>query len=294
MPNARFVSTARLLPSWIAAFSGHAELQVERIVIGRDELQNVVVPIQFGSRKFSVRGAQGAVGSGHVELDWNHDIANAQNSLTLVGRDLRTADIATLQALIDAPVNFHIELDGLGRSLHEFFSTAGGYVKADLGAGSFAGNYLAQAGSDLLSYMVAGLNPFASRSEETPFRCARARFEVHRGEVAEMQLFGLQTEQFTVLCNGKMNFGTEQVGLVCRPHQHKGLVPDGLSVVQSVEIFGTFSKPEIKLNKLGVLKRGASLGVGLTGFGISRIGDLLAQTRRSTAKPCLIQGDGSR
>ncbi|MDA0823971.1 MAG: hypothetical protein O3C28_16350 [Proteobacteria bacterium] len=91
-----------------------------------------------------------------------------------------------------------------------------------------------------------------------------------------------------------MNFGTEQVGLICRPHQHKRLVPDGLSVVQSVEIFGTFSKPEIKVNKLGVLKRGVSLGIGFTGFGINQIGDLLAQARPSTVEPCLIQELGAR
>ncbi|MDA0823970.1 MAG: hypothetical protein O3C28_16345 [Proteobacteria bacterium] len=190
-PNNRFVSTAQPLPSWIAAFTGDAELQIERIVIGRDELQNVVVPIHFGSRNFSMRGAQGAIGSGSAALDWHHDIASARNSLTLAGHDLRAGDIATLRPVIDAPIDFHIELDGQGRSLHEFLAGARGYVKADLGAGAFASNDLERAGRDLLSYMVAGLNPFASRQGETPFKCARARFAVHRGDVPELQLFGL-------------------------------------------------------------------------------------------------------
>jgi uncharacterized protein involved in outer membrane biogenesis len=293
LANDRFMSTAQLLPSWIAAFSGEAEFQAERIVIGRDRLENAVVPIQFDSHKFSVQRAHAAIGSGTVELDWNHNIANGQNSVTFAGHDLSAGDFATLRSLVDAPVDFRIELDGLGRSPYEFLFDARGNVKVDLGPGAFASNDLEQAGSDLLSYIVAGLNPFASRSEETPFRCAKARFEIHGGEVPELQLLGLQTEQFTVLCNGKMNFNTEHVELVCRPHQHTGFVPDGLSVVPSVEISGTFSEPEIDINKLGVLKQGASLGIGITGFGVSQIAGLLAQTRPSV-EPCLIHRGGAR
>jgi hypothetical protein len=277
-----------LLPNWLKEIQGVAEISIGRVSIAGNEIDNLRIPIQIREGKFTAAGS-GQIGrEGDFIFQWTQELEQRTNEISVVAKSVPSTDLSLFTDNVSALFNLRFEITGGGNSLAEILSVANGLLTVDVERGTLASNDLERAGSDLLSYVVAGLNPFATRDTTTHFRCAKARFDLVAGKAHAERIIGLQTEHFTMMCGGELDFGAELTALQCRPQQHFELVPDGLSVVESIDVTGTFANPRMSVNKLGILERGASLGVGITGLGLNQLSGLLRRAESGSVGSCEI------
>jgi uncharacterized protein involved in outer membrane biogenesis len=282
----RIVSDTVLLPDWLRAFDGDAVISIGRLSYADNEIKNLRVPIRISKNKLVVVG-DGRVGEqGKLILKWRVNLDERSNEISIAARRIDLNELSLLSDKASGLFDLTLDINGDGVSLDEILSDANAVLMVDVGQGTLDSNDLERAGSNMMSYLVAGLNPFTKRAAVTAFKCSKTRLNFIDGKANAERMFGLQTEHFTMMCGGMIDLATERSSLKCQPRQHFELAPDGLSVVESIDVGGTFAKPTLQVNKLGLLERGASLGAGITGLGLNQIGGILRREDSNSIVTC--------
>ena len=182
--------------------------------------------------------------SAHVRFDGRPQTPTATLDLNVA--DVRLGQLARkdpTQPALDGPLRGHLKLTGRGRSIHEIAADANGSVTAILPEGTMRASLAELTGIDL-----RGLRMLLTKNkDETPVRCAVARFQLHKGTLTAQTLV-IDTDPVLITGAGSIELDTEALDLQIEGHpKHVRL----LRVQAPVAIQGTLAHPSVGVEKEG-------------------------------------------
>jgi AsmA family protein len=180
----------------------------------------------------------------HVRFDGRPEIPTASVELNFA--DIRLGPLAgkdPAQPPLDGPLQGHLKLTGRGRSIHAIAADANGTVTAILPQGTMRASLAELTGIDF-----RGLRMLLTKNkDETPVRCAIARFQAHKGTLTAQTLV-IDTDPMLITGAGSLALDTEALDLQIQGHpKHVRL----LRVQAPVAIQGTLAHPSVGVEKEG-------------------------------------------
>ena len=149
-----------------------------------------------------------------------------------------------------------IKISGRGNNLAAMLATASGEGSFAMSGGALSNlllEFFGLDGGEIIKFLVVG-------DRETAIRCGAASFEVKDGLATSRSLV-LDTVDTQIEGSGTVNLRDEQLDITLKPH------PKDVSifVVRSpIHIVGSFAKPDVSIDKGGLLKRlGSAVLLGL-------------------------------
>ncbi len=178
---------------------------------------------------------------------------------------------------------FAFNLNGSGVSLRDLASGAHGEVQISVGPAK-ASNAFVNASGDFLVSLLDAINPLRKNLDYAQLDCAVAYLPMQSGLVTIAQSIGVETDRLNVVLDGQVNLRNEAVNIKIYPKEKSGLTT-GVNPAGLVQINGTLRNPTLGVNKAGVVKQAATVGLAVFTAGIS----LAAQNVASVAtrsSPC--------
>ena len=145
------------------------------------------------------------------------------------------------QPPLDGLLQGHLKLTGHGHSIHEIAADANGTVTAVLPQGTMRASFAELTGLDL-----RGLGLLVTKNkDETPVRCAVARFQARKGTLTAQTLV-IDTDPVLITGGGTITLDTEALDLQIQGHpKHMRL----FRLKAPVAIQGTLRHPSIGVDK---------------------------------------------
>jgi uncharacterized protein involved in outer membrane biogenesis len=181
------------------------------------------------------------------------------------------------------PGEFAFHLNSSGLSLRDLASGANGEVQISIGPAK-ASTAFVNASGDFLVSLFDAINPLRKNLDYAQLDCAVAYLPLRSGLVTIAQSIGIETDRLNVVLDGQVNLRNETLNLNIYPKEKSGLTT-GVNPAGLVQINGTLRNPTLGVNKAGVVKQAASVGLAVFTGGIS----LAAQNVASIAtrhSPC--------
>ncbi|MCJ7595189.1 MAG: AsmA-like C-terminal region-containing protein, partial [Desulfobacterales bacterium] len=234
-------------------------------------------------------------------LDGRMDLVPLKDGLSL-SLNLKVRQVGVenvLKALkakegLEGKVDVDIELSGQGRSIASLMSGLNGKTVIVSGNGRIKNEYIEVLGSDFATGAFRLINPFKEKTEYTPFNCFVSGFSVKDG-LAEITALVMDTDQTTVIGQGRVNLKNEELDVALKPSPKKGLqtgIFGKLSLsfgelAKPVKLGGTLANPSLTLDPaLTALALGKAVG-GVILFGPLGIAAALAGRSSGEENPCL-------
>jgi len=182
--------------------------------------------------------------SAHVRFDGRPEIPTATLDLNVAGVRLgQLAKKDPTQPPLDGPLRGTLKLTGRGRSIHEIAADANGSVTAILPEGTMRASLAELTGIDLRGLRLL----LTKNKDETPVRCAVARFQLRKGTLTAETLV-IDTDPVLITGTGSIELDTEALDLQIQGHpKHVRL----LRVQAPVAIQGTLAHPSVAVEKEG-------------------------------------------
>jgi uncharacterized protein involved in outer membrane biogenesis len=225
-----------------AAITAHvAELDAGRLtfhsVAGKMTVDHGLVEVP----QLSAKLPDGTL-SANIRFDGRPDTPTATVDLHFA--NVRLGQLAKkdpAQPPLDGPLQGHLKLTGKGHSVHEIAADANGTVTAVLPQGTMRASFAELTGLDL-----RGLGLLVTKNkDETPVRCAVARFQARKGTLTAQTLV-IDTDPVLITGGGSIALDTEALDLQIQGHpKHMRL----FRLKAPVTIQGTLRHPSIGVDK---------------------------------------------
>src|SRR5574343_160979 len=176
-----------------------------------------------------------------------------------------------------------LHLNSQGHSLSELAANADGEIQMSIGAATFSGTLFDTAGDFALSVLNA-INPLRKSNDVTDLTCGVAYLPVQKGVIRINQTVGTRSDRLDASLNGTVRLGAETMDLTISTRERSGLTT-GVNPAGLVAITGSFKQPRLGINKTGVVKQAAGVGLAIVTGGVS----LIAQNAASVvtrSSPC--------
>ena len=237
--------------------------------LSRRNCQTFVVPRQ--SRGFTLRkladgaltlaplnfGFAGGNIISNITLNAKQDPIATQATISL--RSLRLNKLFPTVKLTkesEGAMGAKIKISGRGNSLAAMLATATGEGNFAISGGTLSNllmEFFGLDGSEIIKFLVIG-------DRETAIRCGAASFEIQNG-LATSRSIVLDTVDTQIEGSGDVNLRNEQLDLTLKPHPKDVSI---LVVRSPIHITGSFAKPDVSIDKGGLVKRlGSAVLLGL-------------------------------
>ncbi len=170
-----------------------------------------------------------------------------------------------------------------GGSVSALAANANGALQFSVGPAT-VNNSIVKLGGDFLLTLANTINPLRKSSDASQLTCLVAYLPVHSGLVSINQSVGMRTQALDLSLNGQINLGSETLNINFQPKDRSGLTT-GVNPAGLVQVVGTLANPRMGINKTGVVKQAAGVGLAIVTGGIS----LVAQNAAGVvtrASPC--------
>jgi uncharacterized protein involved in outer membrane biogenesis len=165
-----------------------------------------------------------------------------------------------------SPVDIDFEITAAGRSPHGLASNATGHGQIVIGQGIFEYKLADLLVAGIFSELLKLLNPFRGEEKTTELQCAVFAVGLEDG-LARLEPLAIQTDKMTILGEGEIDLGTEELDLqwVTKPRKGIGL---SASMITNpyIKLGGTLSDPSIQLKELQAV---TSTGAAVATLGLS-------------------------
>ncbi len=245
-----------------------------------DELKAADATLTFRGKRVAVEGAvfedvalelsleEGALAVHLVGSDLSADVSfDARPAVPILKADVdvRRLDIGRLLSamqitdLVEGESDIAVHVRGSGASARAIMGGLNGDATLVMGEGRIASRYVDFLAADL----VQVIGPSASNGAHTEFNCFVSRFELENG-LATSKAMLFDTQRITVVGEGEINLGSEELDLVLKP---KPKEPSLLSLATPILVGGTLADPSVGPDTLAVVKdaAGAVIGAAATG-----------------------------
>lgn len=158
------------------------------------------------------------------------------------------------------------EVAGAGESLREIAASADGRVLVVMGAGRVPTTRADLVSSGVLMALMEALNPFRKSSSYTAFECGVAAASIEDGKMV-VEPIAFRTDKITVVGNGKLDLGTEDIDLVWTIKPRSGAGISGGSIANPyIRLGGTLASPRLEVKPLTAV---ASTGAAVATLGLT-------------------------
>lgn len=173
-------------------------------------------------------------------------------------------------AIIAAPADLEINLDGQGASLRPWLASADGHIALTVRGGTVRNGQLDLLAADLLRFLLPG----QGGGGETALACLVIRAPVRDG-VATLRTALLETRQIAVTAAGTVDLGRELLGLKLTPKPRERAL---LSLAVRFLVTGSFAHPKAAPDpeSLATGAAGALIGLATGGAAGAVVGGLAA------------------
>lgn len=170
-----------------------------------------------------------------------------------------------------------------GGSVSALAANANGALQFSVGQAT-VNNSIVSLGGDFLLTLANAVNPLRKNFDTSQLSCLVAYLPVNRGLVNINQTVGMRTQALDLTLNGQVNLGSEALNINFQPKDRSGLTT-GVNPAGLVQVVGTLANPRMGINKTGVVKQAAGVGLAIVTGGIS----LMAQNAAGVvtrSSPC--------
>lgn len=213
--------------------------------------------------QFNFLGPQGGRSANRILLATSGSLPTLD--VLIQGRKLRlnlaAAEVSDFSDI--PPTDITLKLVSKGNSLHKLAATANGTVIMSQGPGRVESGFLDKFSSDLLTQLLAALNPFSKTDSHTVWDCGVYRLDVVNG-LANIAALYAQTKNIKVVGGGSIDFTTERLNIEFNTKPRKGIgVSADMLLTPFVALKGTLARPQIGLNQKGaLLASGTAIATG--------------------------------
>jgi len=166
------------------------------------------------------------------------------------------------------PVDIDIDIEARGATPHGLASSSNGSVQVVIGKGMMDNQALDFVSADILLTLMTAFNPFAKEEAATELQCAVVQVTLENG-LARLEPMAFQSDKMTMLGNGRIDFGTEDLDLnwVTKPRKGVGL---SASMITNpyIKLGGTLADPAMEVKPMQAV---ASTGVAVATMGLSLV-----------------------
>jgi len=224
---------------------------------------------------------------GQADLDVTADVPTAvmrfRGQNIDVGQLLKTFDVT---GLITASANVELGVQGRGDSLHDILRNLDGSASIVADGGHIDSKYFDLVISDLARQLLSR----RPKKQYTDINCFVARFDIQDG-VASTEALLIDTTRATIVGEGSVNLGTEELKFTVRPNPKEVSL---LSLAFAIDVRGTIAAPKFRPNKEALAIEVAKVAVATA---INPLGILVPFIRAGMGdkNPCLaaLEGDSN-
>ena len=160
---------------------------------------------------------------------------------------------------------FHFE--GQGSSLRSLVSGLNGAFQVSVDQATIP-NAIVNASGDFFLNLFNTINPLRSKSDVSQLQCAVAYLPVRQGLIKIDHSVGFSTNEINTVLDGQVDLKQESMSITIQSAQKTGLTT-GVNTAGLVVIQGTLLNPSLGINKTGVVKQAASVGLAVVTSGLS-------------------------
>ena len=240
-----------LFPEWEIRTDGirHGDVQLNfhahELEVGRVTFHAVAATMSVAQGTATIPTLTATIPDGkisaHVKFDAKPEIPRATLEATFSNVRLGQLSKTPSQPPMDGLLQGDLNLTGQGHSIHELVANAEGTVTTTLPHGTLRASLTELIGFDL---RALGLM-LTKNKEDTPVRCAIARFQAHRGTLTADTLI-VDTDRMVITGGGAIQLGTEHLDLELQGQpKHVRL----LRLQTPVSVHGTIKHPAFGVDK---------------------------------------------
>ena len=285
----RVFSEKSLVPGWAQQIDGKFELQANTFVSSQIEVKdlNAVAQFEKGEMRIDFEGFSGdSLLEGLARIQ---PIGQSEVSLKAKQIPMEAVLAFSKGGMFQGGIfEADISLKGLGSSLAELFETGSGSIELDVYRSGIQYKTLETVGADLLSNIVAMVNPYTDRDDYIAVECGVIHFDIVNGVATTRNGLALKTDRVTVLGGGAITFPDEAVKLVIAPKPRHGVGISATTIAKMIRVGGTLTQPEIEADPKGFFKSGAAIGAAIFSGGLSLLGQALLDRVQANSEVCKI------
>ena len=275
------------------------KVRAEKVMLPRLALSalNLDMIMQDGCLTF--RRLKSCAGGGTVEGFFDV-LPQGKAAKVVTEMRLRQVDVGTMfrqlkaRRVMEGDLDADIDLEASGCSVAEFMASLSGKTAVCMGAGRIHNEYTKLLNADLAGSMSQLINPVKGNTEYTEFNCFVSGFKIRKG-LADVTALVLDTDNASLIGDGRIDLKTEQLDLTLRPFPKKG-IETGLfgkfsvgfgELAKPLKLGGTLAQPSVVLDPAQTaFTIGKAVG-GVVLFGPMGIALALAGCNPGEENPCV-------
>jgi len=277
-------------------FDCEIKFQAGKVLLPKLALNEMNTAVSLSHGKAVITPFKAIIGGGTVEFETTIDAKEQPNFLSVelkidglelgeMFQELGISDIA------EGGLDMDIEVKSRGESVAALMDSLTGHTILVMESGRINNKYINILGADLASSVLNFLNPFKKSDDYTNINCLVSRFEIKNG-IGESTVLVFDTDQMSVLGEGKLDFGAEELDLSLRPQPKKSLANTGISfslseLAKPFKLGGTFAKPSLAIDPTqAAITIGKAVGAAAQ-YGYGGAAVALLGKKKSDKDPCL-------
>jgi uncharacterized protein involved in outer membrane biogenesis len=302
----RVFSKAPLPLKTLERADAEVKVQAGRILLPNLAMDTFTVGITLKDGHLIINPLRAGVGGGSLKgtFDLKPQEAGAAMKTELVVKQLdvgRMMKELEKEENLEGQLDLNIDVNGKGVSEADWMSSLNGRVVLNMGQGRIYNRYINLLGGDLSSNIFRLLNPFQKESEYTALNCVVAGFNIRDG-LATTTAFVVDTGQMSVIGEGKVNLGTEQLDLSLNPVP-KGGVGSGITgklslslgeLTRPFKLAGALSHPSLGIDTTLAAETIAKAVGGIVLFGPAGIAATLVSGSSGVQGLCRVALDAAK
>jgi uncharacterized protein involved in outer membrane biogenesis len=236
---------------------GELHYRAAKVLAKGATIDDLAIAATWRNGEFNLKPLTASIGGGKVNVEF---AANAKGSIASkvdakgvnLGPLLQTMQVTDL--LHEGKTDFATDVRGTGRSMHAIMASLDGTTVFHVGEGEIESKYAELLGADV----VRVLSPLQGGKAQTKLNCIVGRYDIKDGVVTP-KVTVADTGRMTVVGEGTINLGSEQLGLMFTPHPKEAAV---VSLAVPIRVGGTFSAPSFAPDTGAALKGAAGAVAG--------------------------------
>ncbi len=234
-----------------------------------------------------------------LSFDLNYDTPRIQLEAKTSGAQLESLmkDMFGKSPVTGSSLELSVNLYSGGNNLNSIVGNLNGKILAVAGPGTFLNSNAAL--GNVFTTVLTSLITFDKTKPSTAFNCGVLNLKVNNGVATAKNGIGIEATSVNVLGNGMVDLRNGRIKFTITPKNILTTNPIELanfSVAQLVEVNGTLSNPQVKLNPVGLLTSNnglmvakmAGLSTGLPGIAAVIAEQALGGGKNATSQvsPC--------
>jgi uncharacterized protein involved in outer membrane biogenesis len=270
----------RVIPDWTLPVKSLRSLDLDINFTGR---RVILRGMEFGRLKMKVGLDSGRLRvkprarlyagklDGRIDLDAKADTPRLLMEIrgTKVNMGALLSALKNKQVMSGARGQLYLKLEGMGLNPRAIAASMNGRFLTSVGPGQLQNAAIKRLGADALMQIVRTFDPTDESGEVTSMQCGVLVFKVDRGIATSDRGIVAETKRMNVIGSGTLNFSTEAIDLTLRAQPRDGVGLSAGTLGNVVRVRGTLAEPVKKMDALGALKTGASVGAAVATSGIS-------------------------